>query len=257
MKKSGDPGTACQLTLFALETVATADCGKVDHKNSHKVDNSFSDAPELPLAQEHFIKPGDWVQLSPDWMKKCEAATKGSFKKDYQFKSEKDLICQVTWVDPRANGNIAVSRNGWLYVPHGCFTVLEQDTQEVLPIVEYLEKIGGVGVARRRHRQFDVLERDTKNAVPEHKTPGFGSTTGVPEHTQWVEEYRPSTRKANSYYRYCYKQSRKIKHIHIPGGNTRSHLAQNRKVEVESAIASGNSPGEIKHLIQSWSGTNE
>ncbi|BAY89651.1 MULTISPECIES: hypothetical protein [unclassified Tolypothrix] len=175
MTKSGDPGTAYQLTLFALEAVATAaptthDRDKVDHQlTCHKVDNSAS-APGLPLAQEHFTVP------------------------------------------EQQTGDAAV---------------LEQDTQEALPIVEYLEKIAGV-----------VLERDTKNAVPEH--------------TQWVEEYRPSTRKGHLYYRYCYKQSRKIKHIHIPGGNTRSHLAQNRKSQVEIAIASGNSPGEIRKLISSW-----
>ncbi|BAY08611.1 hypothetical protein [Calothrix sp. NIES-2098] len=121
------------------------------------------------------------------------------------------------------------------FSPH----VLEQDTAVTLPVVEYLEKIAG-------DRLSVVLERDTKNAVPERIKP-------VPEQPQWVETYSPSKRKANTYYRYCYKQRGKIHHIHIPGGNTRSHLAQSRKLEVESAIADGESPVEIEQLIRSWS----
>ncbi|MDZ8094677.1 MAG: hypothetical protein RMZ42_22485 [Nostoc sp. DedQUE05] len=130
--------------------------------------------------------------------------------------------------------------------------VLEQDTREVLPIVEYLEKIGGA-------RQLFVLERDTKNPVPEQKTPGFGDYTDVPEHIKtvpehlhWVEKYCPSKRKDNHYYRYCWKTGRKIKHRHIAGGNVRSQLAQHRKGEVEIAIADGQPPSEIEKLIHSW-----
>ncbi|MBD2167116.1 hypothetical protein H6G04_22255 [Calothrix membranacea FACHB-236] len=117
----------------------------------------------------------------------------------------------------------------WDAVPEHNPTVLEQDTAITLPIVEYLETMRG-------DRQPHVLERDTKNAVPEH--------------VQWVESYSPSKRKANSYYRYCFKQCGKIHHIHISGGNTRSHLAQNRCAQVEAAISDGQSPDEIKQLIR-------
>jgi hypothetical protein len=129
-------------------------------------------------------------------------------------------------------------------------TVLEQDTAVTLPVVEYLEKLGG-------DRHHDVLERDTKNAVPEQKAPVPEQKAPVPQHIQleflqWVEQYSPSTRKGHLYYRYCYKQGRKIHHIHITGGNTRLPIVQSRKSEVESAITDGQTPSEIQDLIRSW-----
>ncbi|MFN6515695.1 MAG: hypothetical protein RMY29_014535 [Nostoc sp. CreGUA01] len=104
-----------------------------------------------------------------------------------------------------------------------------------------------------------VLERDTSNPVPEQKTPADEAHTDVPEHIKpvpehlhWVEEYWPSKRKDNHYYRYCSKAGRKIKHRHISGGNVRSALAQQRKAAVENAISQGQSPAEIEKLIRSW-----
>jgi hypothetical protein len=66
---------------------------------------------------------------------------------------------------------------------------------------------------------------------------------------QWVEPYYVS-RGGNKYwyYRYCYYQKRII-HIHIPGGNTMSSKCLETKERVESAIAQGKSPGEIRLLI--------
>lgn len=123
-------------------------------------------------------------------------------------------------------------------VPEQPDTVLEQDTGEVLPVVEYLEKIGS-------DRRLVVLEQDTSNSVPEQKHT-------VPEHLQWVEKYSPSKRKDNHYYRYCYKLRGKIQHRHISGGNVRSPIAIARKAEIEMAIADGQTPQEIEKLIRSW-----
>ncbi|MTJ12217.1 hypothetical protein FJR11_06325 [Anabaena sp. UHCC 0187] len=67
---------------------------------------------------------------------------------------------------------------------------------------------------------------------------------------QWVEPYYVN-RGGNKYwyYRYCYYQSR-IKHIHIPGGNTSSDKCLEIKERVERAIALGKSPNEIQLLIK-------
>ncbi|WP_217358251.1 hypothetical protein [Anabaena sp. UHCC 0187] len=67
---------------------------------------------------------------------------------------------------------------------------------------------------------------------------------------QWIEAYYVS-RGGNKYwyYRYCYYQS-KIKHIHIPGGNTTSDKCLEIKERVERAIALGKSPNEIQLLIK-------
>ncbi len=46
--------------------------------------------------------------------------------------------------------------------------------------------------------------------------------------------------------------ARKLHHVHIPGGNVRSQIAQGRKQMVENAIADGKSPVEIEKLIRSW-----
>ncbi|MFN6488359.1 MULTISPECIES: hypothetical protein, partial [unclassified Nostoc] len=130
--------------------------------------------------------------------------------------------------------------------------VLEQDTDSSQLISNHSQKTGG-------DRRKSVLERDTKNPVPEQKTPGLGDYTdvpehilAVPEHLHWVEKYCPSNRKDHLYYRYCWKAQGKIKHRHITGGNVRSQLAQHRKGEVEIAIADGLTPVEIEKLIRSW-----
>ncbi|MEA5515527.1 hypothetical protein [Nodularia sp. UHCC 0506] len=73
----------------------------------------------------------------------------------------------------------------------------------------------------------------------------------LPEHTkQWIEEYyvkRCGTK--HWYFRYCY-YSKRIHHIHIPGGNYQSAIAIERKQMIESAIALGKSPSEIKNFIR-------
>ncbi|MBE9202120.1 MULTISPECIES: hypothetical protein [unclassified Nodularia (in: cyanobacteria)] len=67
---------------------------------------------------------------------------------------------------------------------------------------------------------------------------------------QWVESYYV-TRSGSKYwyYRYCYYQGR-IKHIHIPGGNTTNNKCLEMKARVEAAIALRKSPSEIKNFIK-------
>lgn len=90
---------------------------------------------------------------------------------------------------------------------------------------------------------------------------GVPSPSSTPERnpvvpvTQWVESY-PTKRGAHHYYRFRWLDEpgdiRSGGHRHICGGNIHSALALARKAEIESAIALGQSPREILHLIKSW-----
>lgn len=71
---------------------------------------------------------------------------------------------------------------------------------------------------------------------------------------QWVELY--PVKSTNYYYRYSYidkfaKIPQVVKH-HIPGGNTKTPLAINRKNEIENAINCGAQPTEIEAMIKAW-----
>jgi hypothetical protein len=110
---------------------------------------------------------------------------------------------------------------------------------------------------REEHTASSFRESATK-ANPMRSSEDFGLS--LPEQTndvleeskvnQWVEPYYVN-RGGNKYwyYRYCYYQ-RKIKHIHIPGGNTTSDKCLEIKERVERAIAQRKSPSEIKLLIK-------
>ncbi len=84
----------------------------------------------------------------------------------------------------------------------------------------------------------------------EHKL-FFAPEKSAPEtFTQWVESY--SVRSPNNkywYYRYCYMKDRKITHCHLPGGNIKSTKAIALKDKVEAAIGRGDSPNQIKSII--------
>lgn len=66
----------------------------------------------------------------------------------------------------------------------------------------------------------------------------------------WVEAYAPAKRE-QKYYRYVWMEGRKLRHMHIPGGNAKSLEAQALKEIVENAIARGESPAMIEQLIKS------
>ena len=74
---------------------------------------------------------------------------------------------------------------------------------------------------------------------------------------QWIERYfvRRSNHK-HWYFRYCYYESGRIYHVHIPGGNSNNAIAVSRKKMIERAIASGASPMEIRNFISGGFGTN-
>ncbi len=79
------------------------------------------------------------------------------------------------------------------------------------------------------------------------------TVASAPEHTQWVETYYVKRcGKKHYYYRYCWMVSRKIRHIHIPGGCSANKKSQGYCQQVKDAIAKLNPPQEIEKLIRSW-----
>jgi hypothetical protein len=70
-----------------------------------------------------------------------------------------------------------------------------------------------------------------------------------------VATYRPKgTARGGEYFRFSYRAGGKMKHLHIPGGNTGSVLAQSRAAEVMELAAAGVPSLEICDRIKSWSG---
>ena len=85
----------------------------------------------------------------------------------------------------------------------------------------------------------------TESIVPTPPTPK--STTGV-------HPYMPKgkARSGHPYYCYTYRDKKRVKNVHIPGGNVTNPLAQARAAEVEAAVEFGREPSEIVKMIKSW-----
>jgi len=73
-------------------------------------------------------------------------------------------------------------------------------------------------------------------------------------HFGCVNEYTPKgeARTAKKYFCYSYRGSGRVHHIHIPGGNTSSLVAQSRAEKVRKAIIEGKPPTEIIAIIKSF-----
>jgi hypothetical protein len=61
-----------------------------------------------------------------------------------------------------------------------------------------------------------------------------------------------NTRGNSDYWRFSYRHGRRVRHVHIPGGNSSNLIALARVEEVKRAIASGRSALEILELIHVW-----
>ncbi|MBN4004760.1 hypothetical protein [Nostoc sp. LPT] len=233
MTETDNAGAPRQLTLFAVELVATAP--------------PFSPAPSCEPEFEELTSSDRWKEA--DFGEVPHQSDNGQLTIFYDDSDEPP--------DPDDFLNLTEYKQAWSDWESA--RVLEQDTQAVQLVSSHSQISPGDVYDGLRQRPSLVLERDTQNPVPEQKTPGFGDYTDVPEHIKpvpehlhWLEKYCPSNRKDNHYYRYCWKTGRKIRHRHITGGSVRSQLAQSRKQEVEIAIADGQAPVEIEKLIRSW-----
>ena len=67
-----------------------------------------------------------------------------------------------------------------------------------------------------------------------------------------IYEAKGTARGNRKYFRYSYKEVGKVKHLHIGGGNIHSLVAQSRMELVKDALAQGQSPNQIKRLIQGF-----
>ncbi len=86
------------------------------------------------------------------------------------------------------------------------------------------------------------------DTAPEHNYP----ESSVNSYTHWVEKYWVKRRgEKHNYYRYCWMEGRKKYRCHI-GGKAGSIGANQRKEIVIDAIADGQSPNQIKRLIQGF-----
>ncbi|KJH71220.1 hypothetical protein [Aliterella atlantica] len=69
-----------------------------------------------------------------------------------------------------------------------------------------------------------------------------------------VSPYYPrgNAKGVNQYFRFSYRDGEQMKHLHIPGGNTRSPLAISRAKKILTFIEEGATPSQVKDLIKSW-----
>jgi hypothetical protein len=80
-------------------------------------------------------------------------------------------------------------------------------------------------------------------------------TTNDSLSTGCIGIYSPkgTARESVGYYRFSWRDGKRMRHRHIPGGNIHSPTARSHREEVECAIAGGQSPREILLVISSWS----
>lgn len=108
-------------------------------------------------------------------------------------------------------------------------------------------------------RLFDDVS-DTKlvsitDDVIEHKMQAIQRflDRGAKENDCCVNQYYPGKR-ATKYFRLSYRQGKKTKHIHIPGGNTLSELAQYRAKKLQEMINRGAELGEVIAAVKTYGG---
>jgi hypothetical protein len=76
---------------------------------------------------------------------------------------------------------------------------------------------------------------------------------GEKETQACVNTYYPG-RRATSYYRLSYRQKKKIKHIHIKGGNTGTQLATYRADQLRQLIDRGADLEEVLAMAATFNG---
>ena len=68
--------------------------------------------------------------------------------------------------------------------------------------------------------------------------------------TRSISRYRPKgTARGGEYFRFSYRSGKKVKHVHVPGGNTNSVVANARCEEIREAIARGVSSDAIAEAL--------
>jgi hypothetical protein len=248
-----------QLTLFNIAPTQVIksvvdpywdeiECGKVDLVNSNEIHDDLDgllSPSQLPESAHQQVAVGDWVKVSPEWLDKCRKAVDKSFHKYYQHKSKQDLVCKVIGLSDEGGVYIPRGPQRFFFVPKKYFEIaLEHKAGTPCNCVG--EQVNNGTHADTVHFLVgEQVESDTKKTAHQHDR----QTTQHQKFTHWVEKYwvERSGHK-HWYYRYAWMHGRKINRIYI--GSAQSAIAKNRKSEIETAIADGESPADIQRLLK-------
>jgi len=135
---------------------------------------------------------------------------------------------------------------GWGYLHPG----------DVIPVPPPIDSVSVQPIARDTesscpHSETDTIARVEADTESNCQPVEFDSVSGP------VATYQPKgTARGGEYFRFSYRAGEKMKHLHIPGGNTGSILAQSRAAEVMGLAAAGVPSLEICDRIKSWSKRN-
>jgi hypothetical protein len=198
------------------------------------------------------LKPGDWVKLR----RKTPSAA-------YWKKGD---VVQIESVHP-VNGGARFWNDrteSWGYL----------DPEDVIPVPPPLDSVSVQPIALDTESncppgetytvsRVDAdtesichpVEFDSVSIAPPADTESIPDSI-CPDSVSWpVATYRPKgTARGGEYFRFSYRAGRKMKHLHIPGGNTGSVLAQSRAAEVMELSAAGAPLQDLIDRIKSWSG---
>ena len=186
-------------------------------------------------------KPGDWVKLQ---RKSTSAA--------YWKKGE---IVQIQSVNPHTGctrfWNERTESWGYLH-PDDIFLVPP-------PLDSVSRAIARDTESTPEPVEFDSVSTpialDTESIAPPADTESTPEPVEFDSVSGPVATYRPKgTARGGEYFRFSYRAGGKMKHLHIPGGNTGSVLAQSRAAEVMELAAAGTPLQDLIDRIKSWSG---
>jgi hypothetical protein len=191
------------------------------------------------------LKPGDWVKLR-------RKSTRAAYWK-------KGEIIQIESVHP-VNGSARFWNDrteSWGYLHPG----------DVIPVPAPLDSVSVQPIALDTESTAVLADTESKPELAELDSvsvqPIALDTESTPEPVEFdsvsgpVATYRPKgTARGGEYFRFSYRAGRKMKHLHIPGGNTGSVLAQSRAAEVMELAAAGVPLQDLIDRIKSWSKRN-
>jgi hypothetical protein len=192
------------------------------------------------------LKPDDWVKLR---RKSTSAA--------YWKKGE---VVQVESVHP-VNGGARFWNDrteSWGYLHPG----------DVIPVPPPLDSVSVLPIALDAESIPELVDTESISELVEIDSVSvqlitLADTESTPELVKFdsvsgpVATYRPKgTARGGEYFRFSYRAGEKMKHLHIPGGNTGSVLAQSRAAEVMELAAAGVPSLEICDRIKGWSKRN-
>jgi hypothetical protein len=90
---------------------------------------------------------------------------------------------------------------------------------------------------------------DEENDTESNPQPERLSFTDEPIHLYYP---RGTANGFNQYFRFSYRDGKRMRHLHIPGGNTRNPEAIERAKRVMAFIDKGATPSQVRSLIESW-----